>query len=302
MVTPLLDLTIIVPNYNTKAMLRQCLQSIYTHTSGITFEIICVDDNSTDGSADMVAEEFPSARLVRNTVGLMYAKNNNLGLQMSQGRYACLLNSDTAITANAFAALVDFMDEHPDAAACTPKLLNPDGTIQSSVRRFPGVGVLILQGLNWHRLFPRGKVAKDYYASNLDHDKAQLIEAVGSTALVLRRSTWESAGLLDERFPLYQVDLAYCYMLLQNGYRLYYTPSAEIIHYGSQSANQIPLRMLRLVHKGFQDFNVHYDYFGKNQFTKMIVSFAIMVRYWIKLGEYHLSSDKRVIKGPGRAK
>jgi hypothetical protein len=295
------DLTIVIPNYNTKALLRGCLSSIYAHTVGITFEIICVDDNSTDGSADMVEAEFPSVNLVRNTVGQMYAKNNNLGLRMSRGRYACLLNSDTAITANAFGALVEFMDTHPSADACTPKLLNPDGTIQSSVRRFPGIGVLVMQGLNWHKLFPHGKVARDYYASNLDHDKAQLIEAVGSTALVLRRHTWETAGLLDERFPLYQVDLAYCYLLLRSGYRLYYTPSAEVIHFGSQSANQMPKKMLRLAHKGFQDFNRHYDYFGKNIVIKKLISVAILVRYWIKLGEYRFSHDKRVIKGPGRA-
>src|ERR1700689_1679589 len=102
----LFHLMIVIPNYNTKALLRECLSSIYAHTVGITFEIICGDDNSTDGSADMVEAEFPWVNLVRNTVGQMYAKNNNLGLRMSRGRYACLLNSDTAITANAFSALV----------------------------------------------------------------------------------------------------------------------------------------------------------------------------------------------------
>jgi GT2 family glycosyltransferase len=297
----LVDLTIIIPNYNTREMLQRCLASINAHTSGITFEIICIDDNSSDGSADMVAAEFPFVKLVRNTVGLMYAKNNNLGLKMSSGRYACLLNSDTIISANAFRALVAFMDMHLDAAACTPKILNPDGTVQSSVRRFPGLGVLILQGLNWHKLFPDGKVGRAYYASNLDHNKTQVIEAVGSTALVLRRSTWENAGLLDERFPLYQVDLAYCYMLLKAGYHLYYTPSAEIIHYGGQSANQMPRKMLRLTHKGFHDFNLYYDYFGKSRLIKALVSFAILVRYWLKVCEFCVGRDKRVIKGPGRS-
>jgi GT2 family glycosyltransferase len=250
----------------------------------------------------MVASEFPSVILVRNEIGQMYAKNNNLGLRMSHARYACMLNSDTMITANAFGSLVRFMDDTPTAAACTPKLLNPDGTIQSSVRRFPRLGVLVLQGVNWHKLFPNGKVAKEYYACDLDHSKAQLIQAVGSTALVLRRSTWETAGLLDERFPLFQVDLAYCYMLLQNGYKLYYTPSAEVIHFGSQSVNKVPKKSLKLIHKGFHDFNHHYDYFGKSVLVKGLVSFAISMRYWLKLAEYHLGSDKRVNNGPGRAR
>src|ERR1700753_2493107 len=91
----LLDLTIIIPNYNTRELLRQCIQSIYDNTQGITFEVICIDDNSSDGSADMVMETFPQAILVRNQVAQLYAKNNNLGMKRSHGRYACLLNSDT---------------------------------------------------------------------------------------------------------------------------------------------------------------------------------------------------------------
>lgn len=300
--TAVLDMTIIVPNYNTKDLLRQCFRSIFQHTTGISYEVICIDDNSNDGSADMVAHEFPQVVLVRNKVGMMYAKNNNLGMKMARGRYACLLNSDTMIKANAFGALVKYMDAHSEAAACTPKLLNPDGSIQSSVRRFPGLSVLILQGLNWHKVFPHGKVARDYYACNLDHNKAQEIEAVGSTALVLRRSTWETLGMLDERFPLFQVDLAYCYNMLIKGYKLHYTPCAEVIHFGSQSVNKHPKKSLKQIHKGFHDFNVHYDYFARNWIVKFLVGLAIELRYYLKLAEYYLSSDKRVNNGPGRAK
>ena len=116
MTEPMLDLTIIIPSYNTRDLLRNCIQSIYQHTKGITFEIICLDDNSPDGSADMVAEAFPEVILVRNKVNQYYAKNNNLGMRMSRARYACLLNSDTMLIGNAFQALISFMDEHPEAA------------------------------------------------------------------------------------------------------------------------------------------------------------------------------------------
>lgn len=298
----LLDITIIIPNYNTRELLRGCLASIYEHTQGISFEVICVDDNSSDGSADMVAQSFPEVILVRNSVGQMYAKNNNLGMRMSRARYVCMLNSDTVLTGNNFAALVEFMDSHPDAAACTPRLLNPDSSTQSSVRRFAGVKTMILQGLNWHKLFPNGSVSKDYYAGDFDHSREQTIDAVGSTAFVIRRSTWEQAGMLDERFPLFQVDLAYCYMLKTKGLRLYYTPCAEIIHYGSQSVNQMPKASIKAMHKGFHDFNDHYDYFGSSPIVKFLTRCAITIRYWIKMLEYYLSSDKRVIKGLGRAK
>ncbi|RZU41348.1 glycosyltransferase family 2 protein [Edaphobacter modestus] len=301
MTNTLLDITIIIPNYNTRELLKQCLTSIYDYTQGITFEVICIDDNSSDGSADMVAAEFPKVILVRNTSGQLYAKNNNLGMRMSRARYACLLNSDTRLIANAFQSLVEFMDKHPDAAACTPRLLNPDGTTQMCVRRFARMGTLILQGLNWHKLFPNGVVSTNYYASNFDHSREQLIEALGSTAFVIRRTTWEQAGMLDERFPLFQVDLAYCYMLKIKDYKIYYTPCADIIHFGSQSVNQKATASIRMQHQGFIDFSDHYDYFSSNPLTKFLIRQAVRLRYWLKLAEFHLSKDKRVIKGPGRA-
>jgi GT2 family glycosyltransferase len=297
----LLDITIIIPSYNTRELLRQCLASIYEHTHGITFEIICIDDNSPDNSADMVAHDFPEVVLVRNSVGQLYAKNNNAGMRMSRARYACLLNSDTKLIANAFGALVEFMDLRSDAAACTPKLLNVDGSTQLCIRRFARLGTMIAQGLNLHKIFPHGSVASKYYAADFDYSREQVIEALGSTALVIRRSTWEDAGMLDERFPMYQVDLAYCYMLNNKGYKIYYTPCAEIVHYGSQSVNQKAVAGIRMQHKGFIDFNEHYDYFSSNRFIKFLIKQAVMLRYGLKLAEYHLGKDKRVIKGPGRA-
>jgi GT2 family glycosyltransferase len=296
-----LDITIIVPNYNTRELLRECFTSIYHHTRDIQFEVICVDDNSSDGSADMVANDFPQVILVRNPVGQLYAKNNNLGIKMSRARYACLLNSDTKLIANAFQALVQFMDSHPDAAACTPKLLNTDGSTQICIRRFAGLGTLILQGLNSYKLFPKGRVATRYYAADFDHSYEQVIEALGTTAFVIRRSTWEQVGLLDERFPMYQVDLAYCYTLKTKGYKVYYTPCAEIIHYGSQSVNQKAIAGIRMQHQGFIDFSDHYDYFSSNRMVKFLIRQAVRLRYGLKLAEYYLGKDKRVIKGPGRA-
>src|SRR5208283_2760397 len=208
-----LDLTIIIPSYNTRDLLRQCIKSIYQHTTGITFEIICIDDNSPDKSADMVAQEFPKVILVRNNINQFYARNNNLGMGMSRARYACLLNSDVMLISNAFQSLVGFMDDHPEAAACGPKLLNPDMTVQHCIRRFAGASTFLLQTLNWHKIFPRSRLMKLYYCTDFDYSKPQLVQSIGTTAYILRRSTWKQAGVLDERFRLAVVDLAYNYML-----------------------------------------------------------------------------------------
>jgi GT2 family glycosyltransferase len=295
----LLDLTVIISNYNTRELLRNCLDSIYQHTSGLTFEVVCIDDNSSDGSADMVDKNFPQVVLVGNTVNHLYARNHNLGMRMSRGRYVCHLDSDTLLIGNALQWLVEFMDEHPDVAACGPKLLNPDGTVQHCIRRFPGAGIFLLQAINWHKLFPASRIMNRYYATDIDYSTAQQVESIGTTAYVVRRSTWEQAGMLDERFRLAVVDLAYNYMLNRKGYKVYYTPCAEVVHFGGQSVNQNTLVALRDQRRALIAFSEHYDYFGKGRLIKLLVRFAVSARYCLKVLEYYLSSDKRLIKGPG---
>jgi GT2 family glycosyltransferase len=294
-----LDLTIVIASYNTRELLRNCLASLYRHTQGISFEVICVDDNSPDGSAAMVAQMFPQVVLVRNSTNLLYARNCNLGMQMSRARYACLLNSDTLLTSNAFAAMVGFMDEHPEIAACGPKLLNPDGSVQHCIRGFAGAGIFALQALNWHKLFPRSRLMDRYYNADFDYSRAQQVQSIGTTAYVVRRSTWQQAGMFDERFRLSMVDLAYNFMLNQKGYKVFYTPCAEVIHFGGQSINQQATSSLRDQRDSFIEFSNSYDYFGSSKFTKGFVRLLVWIRFYLKLFELRLGSDKRVIKGPG---
>ncbi len=294
-----LDLTVIIANYNTRALLRNCIESIYRYTEGITFEIICVDGNSPDGSARMVAEEFPEVILVRNKSNESYARSVNQGLRRAQGRYACLLDSDTLLIENAFAELVRFMDEHPSVAACGPKLLNPDGSVQHHIRSFAGFGVFLLQTLNWHKLFPHSKAMNRYYNTDFDYSKAQPVQSIGTSAYIMRRSTWETIGLLDEKFRWSMPDIAYNYTLHRRGFPIYYTPSTAVVHFGGQTASQDVLGSLREQCQGLIDISERYDYFGRSRLTKAIVRWGVRIRYWTKVLGYYLSSDKRVIKGPG---
>lgn len=295
----LLDLTVIIPSYNTRRLLGDCLSSIYRHTRDLSFEVICLDDNSGDGSADMVAEAFPGVILVRNQANYGYVRNTNLGMRMSRARYACHLNSDTLLISNAFRALVGYMDENPGVAACGPKLLNPDRSVQHCIRHFSGPATMVLQALNWHKLFPRSPLTDRYYATRFDYSKAQPVDSIGTTAYVIRRSTWENAGMLDERFRLFVSDLAYNFMLKEKGYPVHYTPCAEIVHFGSQSVNQEPQSSLRELHHALIEFNEAYDYFGKSRASKLLVRLSVKARDYLKRAEYYLGSDKRVIKGPG---
>jgi GT2 family glycosyltransferase len=296
---PRLDLTVIIPNYNTRQLLRDCISSIYEHTRGITFEVIVIDDNSGDDSADMVAQTFPAVILIRNQDNHGYVRNTNLGMRMSRARHACHLNSDTLLISNAFRALVEYMDENPQVAACGPKLLNPDRSVQHCIRHFSGAATMALQAFNWHKLFPKSRLTDRYYATDFDYSKAQPVDSIGTTAYVVRRSTWEYAGMLDERFRLFVSDLAYNYMLKQKGYPVHYTPCAEIVHFGSQSVNQNPQGSLRELHEALIAFNEAYNYFGKSWTSRLLVRLAVKARAYCKRAENRLSSDKRVIKGPG---
>jgi len=293
------DLTVIIPSYNTRALLRNCLESIYRYTDGISFEVVCVDGNSPDRSGEMVAEEFPEVILIRNASNESYARSVNKGIRLARGRYVCLLDSDTLLVENALAALVRFMDETPEAAVCGPKLLNPDGSIQHHIRSFATLGVFFLQTLNWHKLFPGSRVMNRYYNTDFDYSQAQAVESIGTSAYVIRRSTWETVGLMDEHFRWAMPDLAYNYTLHKLGYKLYYTPCTAVVHFGGQTASQDVLRALREQCEGLIDFSERYDYFGKSRFVKWLVRVGVRARYYSKILGYYLDSDKRVIKGPG---
>jgi GT2 family glycosyltransferase len=298
MTESLLDLTIIIASYNTRDLLRSCIESVYQYTDGISFEIICVDDNSPDGSADMVAAFFPQVILVRNHERLLYARNHNAGMRVSRARYAIHLDSDTLLTGNAFAAMIRFMDEHPDIAACGPRLLNADGSVQHCIRGFTGAPTFVLQALNWHKLFPRSRVMNRYYNTDFDYSRPQQVQSIGTSAYIVRRSTWEQVGMFDERFGQFMVDLAYNFTLNQRGYRVYYTPCAEVIHYGSRSIGQNPVGALRDETEAFVLFNESYSYFRQNWLFKWLVRAALRARLYIRLLEHHARTDKTVAKGP----
>lgn len=298
MTESLLDLTIIIANYNTRELLRNCIESVYQHTEGISFELICVDDDSPDDSANMVAELFPQVILLRNQQRRLYARNHNVGMKMSRARYAIHLDSDTLLTNNAFAALVEFMDEHPEVAACGPKLLNGDGSVQHCIRGFTGAGTFALQALNWHKMFPKSRAMNRYYNTDFDYSRAQQVQSIGTSAYIVRRSTWEQAGMFDERFGQFMVDLSYNFTLNQRGYRVFYTPCAEVIHYGSRSIGQNPVGALRDETEAFVLFNESYSYFRQNWLFKWLVRAALRTRLYIRLLEHHARTDKTVAKGP----
>jgi len=206
------DLSIIIVNTNNKKLLKECLHSIYHRPQQLNLEIIVSDNASSDGSQTLIKTEFPEVKLIENDSNLGFIKASNLGLKIAHGRYIMLLNDDTLVKAGALNKLVQFMDQTPSAGACGPKLLNTNGTLQH-------------QGGLLGKKFWRAKVPTS-------------VDFVIGAALMVRKEVLSQVGLMDENLFFYNDDLDWCLSIRRAGWKIYFLPEAEIIHYGGQAFGQ----------------------------------------------------------------
>lgn len=226
------DLSIVIINWNTRELLRDCLNS-FVHAPGTSWQVIVVDNGSSDDSPHMVQAEFPAVQLVANAENYGFGRANNQGLRASQGRHTLLLNSDTRVPEGALQSLVRFMDEHPQAGACGPRLVRPDGTPQPyAYGGDPTPAYLLARGLK-QLVFHR-------YLHDWATGSVQAVDWVSGACLMARREAVEQAGLLDEAIFMYFEDNDWCLRIRQAGWKVYYNPQVEIVHLGGQSLKQNP--------------------------------------------------------------
>ncbi len=247
------DLSIIVVNYNTRALLQACLASVYAdlgqESCGVAAEVIVVDNASSDGSAAMVGEQFAQAVLIESGKNIGYGSGANLGLKQARGRYLMLLNSDTLVLDGALHQLMTFMDTHPDAGACGPRLLNPDGSLQRSAFRFPTIAQIALD------LFPILPRLTDtplngrYPQDNPKNEQPFAVDFTMGAAFVVSRAAYERTGGFDEDFFMYAEEVDWAMRLHAAGYAYYSVPAARIVHYAGQSVKQAPRRMFYELHR-----------------------------------------------------
>ena len=235
-----MDLSIIIVNWNTRDMLRNCLASI-PGQDGLQKEIIVIDNASEDGSAAMVAGEFPDVRLIRNGANLGFATATNQGLRAASGRHLLLLNSDTLVLGDVLADSVRYMDEHADVGMMGCRVLNEDGTTQMTCSRYPSFFNLLLQTLGLNRL-ARPRWLQRYQMLDWARDDEREVEVVSGCYLVARRTTLAQIGLLDESFFLYGEETDWCRRCAAAGWRLIFAPVGEIIHFGSGSSSALNYR------------------------------------------------------------
>jgi len=208
-------------------------------TSNLQIEVIVVDNASSDSSVAMIEEEFPQVQLIANSENVGFTVGNNQGIAATRGRYILLLNPDTEIVGDALTTMVAYMDDHPQVGALGPQLLNPDGSIQSSRRRFPTIATAFLESTILQQWFPRNRVTRHYYITDRPDDEVQEVDWVTGACLLARRETIEEVGLLDEGFFMYSEELDWSRRIKAQRWQLIYLPTARVIHHGAQSSEQV---------------------------------------------------------------
>jgi len=251
----MLDLSIIIVNFNKSKLLKDCLDSIYKNSKSIKFEIFVVDNGSKDNSVSMIKENFPQIKLIENSSNLGFAKANNQAIKLSQGKYILLLNNDTKILNNALKQMVEFMTAHPNTGGLGPKLLNPDLTSQRE-------GSLL---------------SKRFWNSKTPIETNFLTGA----ALMIRRGVFEKVGLLDENFFFYNEDIDICRRIKKAGWKLYFLPSAQIIHIGQQTKN------IEMIYEGYRG-GLHLCKKHYNKFINIIYRLGVLADVSISIAHLPL--------------
>ena len=233
------DVSVVIVSFNTRDLLRECLNSLLAECEGVSHEIFVVDNISRDGSADMVEQEFPNVRLIRSQVNLGFAAANNKAFPLAKGRYVVLLNSDAFLRPNALRKSIEYMDADPRIGLGGARLVGRDGAWQPSARLFPSLlnEVLTISGLSARfphsRFFGRGD--RTWADQNLPAD----VDWVPGAYSIIRASVLGQVGYFDENFFLYYEEVDLCRRIRNAGYIIRYWPDVEVIHLGGESSKTV---------------------------------------------------------------
>jgi O-antigen biosynthesis protein len=231
-----MDISLVIVSYNAPEYLKKCLFSVQEALEGIDSEVFVVDNNSSDGTCDIVGELFPRVTLIKNNINRGFAAACNQALSISKGRYKLLLNPDTVLEKNVLRECIEFMDSHPDAGSAGVRMVNGDGKfLRESKRSFPTAFSSFFKITGIAGLFPRIRFINGYYHPDIEEQEPYRVEVLTGAFMFIRSSALESAGLLDEDFFMYGEDIDLSYRIIKAGYNNYYLPSLRILHYKGRS-------------------------------------------------------------------
>lgn len=223
-------LSIIYINYNTRGLLKQSLKHLFMTAPALDFEVIVVDNDSSDGSVDMLKNNFPKIKIVRSKKNLGYAGGVNLGIKNSKGAYIAIFNPDIFIMKNSLELMVNYLDNNLSVGIVGPKLINADGSLQHSCFRYPKLFIPILRRTFLGNTNFGKKELDKYLMKDFDHKESMEVDWLLGGALIIRKSTLEKINYLDERYFLYFEDTDLCRQSHSAGYKVVYFPSSKIIH------------------------------------------------------------------------
>ena len=235
------DLSIIIVHYDTPGLLNNCLNSLFSRSVKLHFDVLVIDNNSPNPPKETLINSYKQVRFYFNKKNLGFAAASNQGMRLSSSRYVMLLNSDALIDQVGLIQLVNFMDGQTDAAVVGPKLVNLDGSLQLSCRRFPTLASILLRASRLEKLFK--DPVRYYLMSDYDHSLVSQVDWVMGACMLMRRSAVEAVGWLDDNFFMYYEDIDICYRLSKLGWKVYYSPDVIVTHeHQRMSASLLPNR------------------------------------------------------------
>lgn len=256
----LMDVSIIIVNWNTRDILRDCLESVYEQTKDISYEVIVIDNASSDDSVQMIKSKFPQVILIENAENRGFASANNQGIQIAKGRYCLLLNSDTIVLDGAIQKTLAFADQHPEAAVVGCKVLNSDRSLQPTCFMFPSLLNLFLSATYLYKIFHHSRFFGREQMTWWDRNDVSEVDVVTGCFMLVRNKAIEQVGLMDESFFMYAEETDWCYRYIQSGWKNIFYPDAAIIHLGGQSSKIVKVKMLNQLRKSVLQFmKKHYS-------------------------------------------
>jgi len=232
------QLSIVIVSWNVRDLLRDCLHSIEQTQGDLAVETIVLDSASTDGSPEMVATEFPQVALIAATENVGFPRGNNMGIAKAHGRYILLLNPDTILHGNALANMLDYLENQLDVGVVGPQLLNEDGSVQSSRRRFPTLTTAFFES-TWLQSYAPKQILNSFYALDIADDQTADVDWVMGACLMTRQEIARTVGGLDEGYFMYSEELDWCRRMKMAGWRVVYLPTAQVTHYQGKSSEQV---------------------------------------------------------------
>jgi GT2 family glycosyltransferase len=274
-------LSICIVNFNTRELLNNCLHSIYDTAEGIIYEIIVVDNNSSDGSVAMIKQDFPHVILIANNENSGYASAVNQAVNQAQGEFILILNSDTEILPDSLSKTLEFMKKNKNAGIVGCRILNPDETLQRSCRSFPNILNFLSENFYLSDIFPRSRIFGKPFMTYLDYDRIEEVDVVLGAFMMIRRETIEQIGLMDTQFFMFAEETDWCYRAKQAGWKIYFYPGAEIVHYGGGSTKQNVVPMFIEMHKSHHKFIEKYHGPVYLLLAKIILVAGIVLRVFL---------------------